>query len=76
MKLVTVPSSPFGRKVAVVASELGLLDQVEVVYDNPWKPDTRVPELNPVGKVPVICAASVDDLHASARLIASRNVRN
>lgn len=56
MKLVTVPSSPFGRKVAVVASELGLLNRIEVVHDNPWKPDTRVPELNPVGKVPVLVA--------------------
>ena len=33
MKLVTVPSSPFGRKVAVVASELGLLNRIEVVHD-------------------------------------------
>jgi len=56
LKLVTVPSSPFGRKVAVVASEIGLFDQIEVVYDNPWKPDTRVQELNPVGKVPVLVA--------------------
>lgn len=58
MKLVTVPSSPFGRKVTVVAAELGLLDQIEMVYDNPWKPETGVPELNPAGKVPVLV---VDD---------------
>ena len=56
MKLITVPSSPFGRKVAVAASELGLLDRLTTEHDNPWKPETRVPQLNPVGKVPVLIA--------------------
>jgi glutathione S-transferase len=56
LKLVTVPSSPFGRKVAVVASELGLLERLEVLHDNPWKPETQVPRFNPVGKVPVLLA--------------------
>lgn len=54
MKLITVPASPFGRKVRVVAAEKGLTDNIEIVPDNPWKPDTRVPEMNPVGKVPVL----------------------
>lgn len=54
MKLITVPSSPFGRKVLVAAAELGLRDRIEVVHDNPWKAETRVPELNPVGKVPAL----------------------
>lgn len=56
MKLVTVPSSPFGRKVAVAASELGLFDRLRIVHDNPWKPETQVPQLNPAGKVPVLVA--------------------
>lgn len=56
MKLITVPSSPFGRKVAIVASELGVLERLEVVHDNPWKPETRVPRFNPIGKVPVLIA--------------------
>lgn len=56
MKLVTVPSSPFGRKVAVVAAEIGLFDRLEIVHDNPWKPETQVPQLNPAGKVPVLVA--------------------
>ncbi|MGE0316014.1 MAG: glutathione S-transferase N-terminal domain-containing protein [Lautropia sp.] len=54
MKLITVPASPFGRKVRVVAAETGLTDALEVLHDNPWKPDTGVPALNPVGKVPVL----------------------
>ena len=54
MRLITTPASPFGRKVRVVAAEKGLADRIEIAHDNPWKPDTRVPEMNPVGKVPVL----------------------
>ncbi len=54
MKLITIPASPFGRKVRVVIAEKGLTEKVELVIDNPWKPDTQVPEFNPVGKVPVL----------------------
>lgn len=56
MKLITVPSSPFGRKVAIVASELGVLERLDVVHDNPWTPETQVPKFNPIGKVPVLVA--------------------
>ncbi len=66
MKLVTVPSSPFGRKVAVAASELGILDRIEIVHDNPWKPDTGVPALSPVGKVPVFVGDDGLVLYGSA----------
>lgn len=58
MKLVTTLSSPYGRKVQVVAAEAGLSKHIEIVLDNPWKPETHVPELNPIGKVPVLI---VDD---------------
>lgn len=54
MKLVTIPASPFGRIVRVVIAGKGLGDVVVIEHDNPWKPDTRVPEINPAGKVPVL----------------------
>ena len=54
MKLITVPPSPFARKVRVVIHEAGLNDRVEVSVDNPWSADTRVPDVNPIGKVPVL----------------------
>lgn len=54
MKLITTPASPFGRKIRVVAAELGLARHIEEVHDNPWRAETRVAEFNPVGKVPVL----------------------
>jgi len=66
LKLVTVPSSPFGRKVLVVAAELALRDRIEVELDNPWNPQTRVPQLNPAGKVPALLADDGLPLYGSA----------
>jgi glutathione S-transferase len=54
MKLLTSAPSPFGRKVLVVAHETGLVDRIEVIYANPWSPETTVPSVNPVGKVPAL----------------------
>ena len=52
MKLYSSLTSPYGRKVRVVLQEKKIPFQLEVV--NPWDPDSPVPELNPLGKVPVL----------------------
>ena len=52
MKLILSLTSPFARKVRVVLAEKRI--DFEAVVDIPWEPTTRVPEYNPLGKVPVL----------------------
>jgi glutathione S-transferase len=56
MKLLTGPTSPFARKVAVVLHELGMADTVEmqVVTTTPIKTAPEVAAANPLGKIPVL----------------------
>ena len=51
MKLIGSLTSPFVRKVRIVAAEKYI--EYEFVVDIPWNDDTHVPEYNPLGKVPV-----------------------
>jgi glutathione S-transferase len=51
MKLIGSLTSPFVRKVRIVAAEKFV--EYELVIDTPWSPDTQVPFYNPLGKVPV-----------------------
>ncbi|MDO9224708.1 MAG: glutathione S-transferase [Pseudomonadota bacterium] len=51
MKLIASLSSPFARKVRIVAAEKHI--EYQLVVDVPWTDDTHVPEFNPLGKVPV-----------------------
>ena len=51
MKLIGSLTSPFVRKVRIVAAEKFI--EYEFVVDVPWEADTQVPEYNPLGKVPV-----------------------
>lgn len=52
MKLVTSLTSPYGRKARIVLLEKKLPFQLQA--ENPWLPDSPVPSLNPLGKVPVL----------------------
>lgn len=51
MRLIGSLTSPFVRKVRIVAAEKHI--EYELVIDVPWEPDTKVPDYNPLGKVPV-----------------------
>ena len=51
MKLIGSLTSPFVRKVRIVAAEKHI--DYEFVLDVPWNEDTQVPNFNPLGKVPV-----------------------
>jgi glutathione S-transferase len=51
MKLIASLTSPFARKVRIVAAEKHI--EYELVVDVPWEADTKVPDYNPLGKVPV-----------------------
>jgi glutathione S-transferase len=66
LKLITVPASPYGRKVRAMLHEIGKTGTVEIVHDNPWTADTAVPTANPVGKVPVLVLDDGTALYDSA----------
>jgi glutathione S-transferase len=51
MKLIGSLTSPFVRKVRIVAAEKFI--DYEFVIDVPWEENTQVPSFNPLGKVPV-----------------------
>lgn len=51
MRLIASLTSPYARKVRIVAAEKHI--DYELVVDVPWNEDTHVPEHNPLGKVPV-----------------------
>ncbi len=52
MKVYGTDSSPFTRKVRIVAHEKQL--PLEFIVDSPLTPDSGIPALNPLGKVPVL----------------------
>lgn len=54
MKLLFAAASPFVRKVVVLAAETGLSADIERIDVNPWDPETTVPQVNPIGKVPAL----------------------
>ncbi len=51
MQLIASLTSPFARKVRIVAAEKHI--EYQLVVDVPWEAGTHVPEFNPLGKVPV-----------------------
>ena len=56
MQLYTSPTTPFGRKIAVLLHEKSLLDQVGLVLaaGTPLEPGTMPVAHNPLGKIPVL----------------------
>ncbi|HEX4325279.1 MAG TPA: glutathione S-transferase [Burkholderiales bacterium] len=52
MKLIGTPASPYVRKVRIVMAEKKI--DFEHVIESPWAPDTKVPQSNPLGKIPCL----------------------
>jgi len=52
MKLIGSETSPYVRKVRVVMAEKKL--EYALVLEDPWSPDTRLQEHNPLGKLPCL----------------------
>jgi len=67
MKIFGSPGSPFVRKVRAFAAEKGIA--VEYVIDRPSVPGSRVPELNPLGKIPVLVLADGETVYDSAVIV-------
>lgn len=64
MQLFYSPSSPFARKVRVVAHEAGLAARVAIVEINPWQ-DESLRRVNPLAKVPALLTDEGEPLHDS-----------
>jgi glutathione S-transferase len=54
MLLRATPMSPFGRKVRMAISRLGLRDRIEMVKADPLDPDDVLRRDNPLGKIPTL----------------------
>ena len=52
MKLLSSPASPYTRKVRIVLAEKKI--ECQPVEMTPWTPDSEVPSINPLGKIPVL----------------------
>lgn len=54
MKLRYSPTSPYVRKVVIVAIETGQDGRIEKLPTNVWVPETDIGSVNPLGKVPCL----------------------
>jgi glutathione S-transferase len=52
MKLIGSYTSPFVRKVRIVLAEKKI--EYDFVIDSPWLESSKVPNINPLGKIPVL----------------------
>lgn len=67
MRLVIATPSPFARKVRVALLEKRI--PFEAVIENPWLPDTRIGQSNPLGKVPALILPDGAVVHDSKVII-------
>lgn len=54
MQLYYSKTSPYSRKVLLLARHLGLQDEIKVVMTNPLEPEADFLKANPLSKVPVL----------------------
>lgn len=52
MKLIGSLTSPYVRKVRIVLAEKKI--EYDFELDSPWTADSKIPDVNPLGKVPVL----------------------
>lgn len=67
IKLITSPTTPFGRKVRMVLLEKKI--PFELVNDVPWEATTKVGHYNPLGKVPVLVLKDGETLYDSRVIV-------
>ncbi|MBL8717635.1 MAG: glutathione S-transferase N-terminal domain-containing protein [Myxococcales bacterium] len=71
MKLYYTPTSPFVRKVLVVAHELGLAGKIEQVLlrPTPLKADPELSRINPLNKIPALVLDDGSVLYDSSVIV-------
>lgn len=67
MKLIIARPSPYARKVRVALLEKHV--PFETVVENPWLPDTRLRDANPLGKVPALVLDDGSVVHDSKVIV-------
>ena len=67
MKLFGSPGSPYVRKVRVVLAEKRI--SYDYVIDRPSLPESRVPQFNPLGKIPVLVGDDGRAVYDSAVIV-------
>jgi len=67
MKLLGSLTSPFVRKARIVLAEKKIEYTFEL--DNPWDENSRVPDANPLGKVPVLVLEDASTLFDSRVIV-------
>ena len=67
MKLIIAKPSPYARKARVALIEKGI--EFETIVENPWLPDTRIANANPLGKLPVLVLDDGRVIHDSKVIV-------
>lgn len=67
MKLIASPSCPFSRKVRIVLVEKKIECQLELI--NPWRGDSVILNVNPLGQVPTLILDDGTSLYDSRVIV-------
>lgn len=63
------PASPFGRKVKISATLLGLSDKIDIVVADTTDPNEALRQQNPLGKIPTLVLADGTTLFDSRVIV-------
>jgi glutathione S-transferase len=69
MKLYLSLTSPYARKVRMVAQELGLADLIQEVSTDPWNAQADFLDVNPLSKVPTLVTEKGETLPDSKLIV-------
>lgn len=69
MKLYCSKTSPYARKVRVVAHELGLSDLIEEIHCDPFEPSPELLAANPLSRIPTLITEKGESLPDSSLII-------
>lgn len=69
MKLYTSQTSPYSRKVRVVAHELGLADLIEEIDIDPFSPTPELLAANPLSRIPTLVTEKGESLPDSNLIV-------
>jgi len=68
MKLYGSLTSPYVRKVRILIKEKTL--PVEFIVEDPWQDNSRIPSMNPLGKVPTLLLDDGEAIYDSSLVVA------
>jgi glutathione S-transferase len=75
MLLRSAPPSPFGRKVKIAASVLGLASELSVIATDTVNPEDPIRSDNPLGKIPALVLEDGLVVHDSAVIVEYLDMR-